>query len=232
MSYRTTRLHKIKPFSFRKRKAFTEKKTTLKCFFGQTFFSKESLCKNLCNLMVIKGAKQMRITISGLPGSGTTTVAKLLSTELSMELISAGEMFRQIANEKELQLEQFAKLAENSDDFDRQIDKKQGEEAMKRGNVIVEGRLSGFFVSDADLKIWLKAPVEVRARRIAAREGIAYEEALSSMKNREQSENTRYEKYYGINLDDLSIYDLVIDSSRWSERDVVEMIKAAVEGVR
>jgi cytidylate kinase len=171
----------------------------------------------------------MRITISGLPGSGTTTVAKLLSTELSMELISAGEMFRQIANEKKLQLEQFSKLAENNDDFDRQIDEKQGEEAMKRGNVIVEGRLSGFFVSDADLKIWLKAPVEVRARRIAAREGIAYEEALSSMKNREQSENTRYERYYGINLDDLSIYDLVIDSSMWSERDIVEMIKMGVE---
>jgi len=171
----------------------------------------------------------MRITISGLPGSGTTTVAKLLSTELSMELISAGEMFRQIANEKKLQLEQFSKLAENNDDFDRQIDEKQGEEAMKRGNVTVEGRLSGFFVPDADLKIWLKAPVEVRARRIAAREGIAYEEALSSMKNREQSENTRYERYYGINLDDLSIYDLVIDSSMWSERDIVEMIKMGVE---
>jgi cytidylate kinase len=174
----------------------------------------------------------MRITISGLPGSGTTTVAKLLSTELSMELISAGEMFRQIANEKELQLEQFNKLAENNDDFDRQIDEKQGEEAMKRGDVIVEGRLSGFFVPDADLKIWLKAPVEVRARRIAGREKITYEEALSAMKNREHSEHKRYEKYYGINLDDLSIYDLVIDSSRWSERDVVEMIKAAVEGVR
>jgi cytidylate kinase len=33
-------------------------------------------------------------------------------------------------------------------------------------------------------------------------------------------------------LDDLSIYDLVIDSSRWSEMDIVEMIKVAVEGVK
>ncbi|MCK4476032.1 MAG: AAA family ATPase [Methanophagales archaeon] len=174
----------------------------------------------------------MRITISGLSGSGTTTVAKLLSKGLSMELISAGEMFRQIANEKELQLEQFNKLAENNDDFDRQIDARQGEEAMKRENVIVEGRLSGFFVPDADLKIWLKAPVEVRARRIATREGTTYEEALSAMKNRESSENKRYERYYGINLDDLSIYDLVIDSSRWSERDIVEMIRVAMESVK
>ncbi len=174
----------------------------------------------------------MRITISGLPGSGTTTVAKLLSKELSMELISAGEMFRQIANEKRLKLEQFSKLAENNDDFDRQIDEKQGEEAMKRENVIVEGRLSGFFVPDADLKIWLEAPVEVRARRIAGREGTAYEEALFTMKNRERSEHKRYEKYYGINLDNLSIYDLIIDSSGWSESDIVEMIKVAVKNKR
>jgi len=174
----------------------------------------------------------MRVTISGLPGSGTTTVAKSLSKELSLELISAGEMFRQIAKERKLQLEQFNELAENNADFDRQIDEKQGEEAMKRENVIVEGRLSGFFVPDADLKTWLKAPVEIRARRIAGREKIAYKEALSAMKDRERSEHKRYREYYGINLDDLSIYDLLIDSSRWSEKDIVEMIKVAVKGVK
>ena len=174
----------------------------------------------------------MRITISGLPGSGTTTVAKLLSEDLSVELISAGELFRQIAKEKKLPLEHFNKLAETDDDFDRQIDERQAEEAMKRENVIVEGRLSGFFVPDADLKIWLKAPVEVRAARIAGREKIAYEEALSAMNNRERSENRRYEQYYGINLNELSIYDLVIDSSKWGGRGIVEMIKVAVEGVK
>jgi len=175
----------------------------------------------------------MRVTISGLSGSGTTTVADLLSKELSMDVISAGEMFRAIAKEKSLQLREFNKLAENNDDFDRGIDEKQGKEAMKRENVIVEGRLSGFFVPHADLKIWLKAPIEIRARRVAGREGIAYEEALSAMKSREQSEHKRYEQYYGINLDDLTIYDLVIDSSRRSERDIVEMIiKAAKERVK
>ncbi|MHC1600394.1 MAG: (d)CMP kinase [Candidatus Methanospirareceae archaeon] len=173
----------------------------------------------------------MRITISGLSGSGTTTVAKLLSRELSLELISAGEMFRAIAKEKHLQLGEFNKLAENSDDFDRRIDEKQGEEAMKRENVIVEGRLSGFFVPHADLKIWLKAPLEIRAQRVAGRENIAYEEALSAMKSREQSEHKRYEQYYGIHLDDLFIYDLVIDSSRWRENDIVKIIMVAKERV-
>jgi cytidylate kinase len=174
----------------------------------------------------------MRITISGLPGSGTTTVAKLLAKELALDVISAGEMFREIAEEKNLPLEQFSKLAEDNDDLDRWIDEKQEKEALKRENVIVEGRLSGFFVSHADLRIWLKAPVEVRAGRVAGRENIAYEEALSAMKSREQSEYMRYENYYGIHLDDLSIYDLIIDSSRWSENDIVEMILMAKERVK
>ena len=173
----------------------------------------------------------MRLTISGLPGSGTTTVAKLLSHELELELISAGQMFRRIAKDKNLQLDQFSELAENNDEFDRQIDEMQGREAMKRDNVIIESRLSGFFVPKADLKIWLKAPSEIRARRIAGREGIAYEDALSTMKDRERSEYKRYEQYYGINLDDLAIYDLIIDSSRWDEMAIVAMIKVAVECV-
>lgn len=149
-----------------------------------------------------------------------------------MDVISAGEMFRAIAEEKSLQLGEFNKLAENNDDFDRWIDEKQGEEAMKMENVIVEGRLSGFFVPAADLKVWLKAPLEIRAQRVAGREHIAYEEALSAMKSREQSEHKRYEQYYGIHLDDLTIYDLVIDSSKWSERDIVGMIKVAKERVK
>jgi cytidylate kinase, putative len=173
----------------------------------------------------------VRITISGLPGSGTTTVAKLLSQESGMALISAGEMFRQIAAEKKLPLAEFNRIAEHSDAFDRGIDEKQGEEAMKRDKVIVEGRLSGFFVPRADLKIWLKAPVEVRAKRIAGREETTYEDALSAMESRERSEHKRYEQYYAINLDDLSLYDLVIDSSRWNERGIVEMVKVAISRI-
>ncbi len=173
----------------------------------------------------------MRLTISGLPGSGTTTVAKLLSKELSLELISAGAVFRQMAAEKNLPLEQFSEMAEANDDFDRVIDERQREEAMKSENAIVEGRLSGFIVPDADLKIWLKAPVEIRAKRITVREKITYDEALHAMKSRERSEYKRYKQFYGLNLDDLSIYDLVIESSRWNEDDIVAMILWATEHV-
>ena len=174
----------------------------------------------------------MRITISGLPGSGTTTIARLLSKALSMEILSAGELFRELARDKDLQLAQFNELAEGNDDFDRWIDEQQGEEALKREQVIAEGRLSGYFVPAAELKIWLKAPIEVRAQRVAKREKIAYETALAAMKARERSEHKRYEAYYGIDLNDLSIYDLVIDTARWRENDIVFLILQAKELMR
>jgi len=174
----------------------------------------------------------MRITIGGLPGSGTTTIARLLSKALSMEIISAGELFRELARDKDLQLAQFNELAESSDDFDRWIDEQQGEEALKREKVIAEGRLSGYFVPFAELKIWLKAPIEVRAQRVAKREKIPNEAALAAMKAREQSEHKRYEEYYGIDLNDLSIYDLVIDTSRWRENDIVTLILQAKERMK
>jgi cytidylate kinase len=171
----------------------------------------------------------MRITISGLSGSGTTTVARLVSKHLGMKMLSAGEIFREIAKENRLSVEDFCRRAENSQDFDRWIDEKQVEEAIKRDNVVVEGRLSGFFIPDADLKVWLKAPLEIRAKRIAHRENITVEEAVSPTKTREQSEYMRYQKYYHLNLDDLSVYDLIIESSKWKENAIVAIIINAVE---
>lgn len=170
----------------------------------------------------------MKLTLSGLPGSGTTTIATLLSGKLGMEVISAGAMFRQLAADKSLHLDQFSKIAEAEAEFDRWVDAKQQEEAAKRDNVIVEGRLSGHLISDADLRIWLKAPAEIRARRIAAREHIAYKDALSGMRVRERSERARYMSYYEIDLKDLTVYDLIIDTSQWSEEATVGIITIAI----
>ncbi|MCZ7394049.1 MAG: cytidylate kinase family protein, partial [Candidatus Methanoperedens sp.] len=92
---------------------------------------------------------------------------------------------------------------------------------------ILEGRLSGFLV-DADLKVWLKAPVEVRAERIACREEKPVVKAKAETKDREECERERYLKYYNIDTNDLSVYDLVIDSSRWSAEEISEIVAKAI----
>ncbi|MEI7649060.1 MAG: AAA family ATPase, partial [Methanomicrobiales archaeon] len=92
----------------------------------------------------------MRITVSGLPGSGTTSLSRYLSERHGFSLISAGEVFRQLAREHHMELAEFGRLAEADSSFDKMIDARQKEIAGQQDNIIVEGRLSGWMVENAD----------------------------------------------------------------------------------
>ncbi|RLI80275.1 cytidylate kinase [Archaeoglobales archaeon] len=170
----------------------------------------------------------MKITISGLPGSGTTTVAKILAKKLNLKLISAGEIFRELAAKKGMTLIEFGKYAENNPDVDLLIDKTQKEMAEKEENAVVEGRLSGYMVKNADLKVWLFADAEIRYERIAKREHKDIAVVRSETKKREELEKRRYEKFYSINIDDWSIYDLAVNSGRFDAEKIVEIILKAL----
>lgn len=169
----------------------------------------------------------MIITISGTPGSGKSTLSRLLSSRLGMELVSVGDIFRKQAQDRCMSLEEFGLLAKSDEDIDRMLDEEQKKIAKEKENLILEGRLSGFLV-DAYLKVWLKAPVEVRAERIARREEKPVAKAKAETKDREECERERYLKYYNIDTNDLSVYDLVIDSSRWSAEEISEIVAKAI----
>ncbi len=170
----------------------------------------------------------MKITISGPPGSGTTTVARLLAEKLEFKLISAGEIFRKLAAERGMTLEEFSKYAESNPDIDFYIDRLQKDMAEKEDNVVVEGRLSGWMVKNA-FKVWIYASPEVRYRRIAQREGKDLARVKNETKRREELEKRRYKKFYSIDLDDISIYHLAINSEHFKPEEIVEIILKALE---
>jgi cytidylate kinase len=144
-----------------------------------------------------------------------------------MELVSVGDIFRKQAEDRCMSLEEFGLLAKRDEDIDRVLDEEQKKIAREKENIILEGRLSGFLV-DANLKVWLKAPVEIRAERIANREEKPIAKAKAETKDREECERERYLKYYNIDTNDLSVYDLVIDSSRWSAEEISEIVAKAI----
>jgi CMP/dCMP kinase len=158
----------------------------------------------------------MRITVSGLPGSGTTSLSRYLAERHGFSLISAGEVFRQLAKEHDMELAEFGRLAEGNPSFDKMIDERQKEIAKQRDNVIIEGRLSGWMVPEADLKIWLFAPIGCRIKRIVFRDHIVDEETAGAVTiERERCEAGRYQSYYDIDISDLSIYHLILNSQHW-----------------
>lgn len=170
----------------------------------------------------------MRITISGPPGSGKSTLSKMLSAKLGLELVSMGDIFRKLANDRCMSLDEFGTLAKCNDDIDRKLDEEQKKIAKEKDDIILEGRLSGFLV-DADLKVWLKAPLEIRAQRIAKRENKSVSSAMKETSEREECERVRYLNYYNIDIRDLSVYDIIIDSTKLRTEEICEIVGKAVE---
>jgi cytidylate kinase len=171
------------------------------------------------------------LTISGLSGSGKTTVASGLSQRLSFLHISAGEVFRELARQRALSLEQLSKLAETDPEIDKMVDQRQAELAQSHENVVVDGRLSGW-VLKGDIAVWLKAPLEVRADRIAGREGKERAIALRETRTRDSSEAARYLAFYDIDAANLDVYDLIIDTRHWDQFAVIDIITQAVRARR
>ncbi len=166
------------------------------------------------------------ITISGLPGSGTSTIAEMLSSKLGLKHINTGEIFREMAEEYKMKLQDFEEYCEEHPEIDVELDKRQ-EAILREGNVILEGRLSGWIAHLHHIpafKIWLDCEEDERVKRIINREGGDFFEKRYEMRMREASEKRRYMKFYGINLDDKSIYDLVVDTTHLSPEQIMDKI--------
>jgi cytidylate kinase len=172
----------------------------------------------------------MLVTVSGPPGAGKSTTAARIAEELGLEHVSGGDIFREMAAERDMTPLEFNQLAEEDDRIDRDLDRRLAELARERDGLVLESRLAGWLAGEhADLKLWLSAPLSVRAARIAEREDRPVEEARATTAAREDSEARRYREYYGVDVEDLSVYDLSLNTARWDADAVLEVVRTAVD---
>jgi cytidylate kinase len=167
------------------------------------------------------------VTVGGLPGSGKSTFARLLAERLGFEYISAGQVFRKMAEDSGMDLEKFSKYAEGSHEIDRKVDAMQVEMARGKDSV-VDSRLSAWVIKDADLRICLVADRPERSRRIAERDGLSEEEALRRVAERERSESLRYKEIYDIDVGNFEVYDLVVNSATFLPEEIVTIARKAL----
>lgn len=171
----------------------------------------------------------MLITISGLPGSGTTTVSRLVADALGLDRVPGGEVFRQLAAEAGMSLAGFGAHAVDHPEIDVELDRRL-EARAARGGCVIESRLAGWLVTRAALpavRTWIDCDEVVRAGRVAARDGTTPETALSDNRERAELEHARYRAVYGIDLTDRSTYDLVLDSTTAAPDELCEAIVEA-----
>ena len=177
----------------------------------------------------------MIISISGMPGSGKSTVAKILQKRLGMKRYYMGGMRREMARKKGMNIEQLNEIGEKEAWTDREVDDFQKELGEKEDNFIIEGRTS-FFLIPKSLKVFLNVDFMVGAKRIyddvRKNEGERNErrykdlaDAARAIRKRLDSDIRRYRKYYGRDIYDLSQYDLVIDTTNMTPEQVAERIE-------
>jgi cytidylate kinase len=172
----------------------------------------------------------MLITVSGPAGSGKSTLAARLADALGYEHVSGGDIFRSLAAERDVTPLELNKQAERDEEIDLDLDRRLRSIARDRDDLVLESRLAGWMAGEyADLRVWLDGPPAVRYARIADREDKPTETAREETRARADSESLRYREYYGIDIDDLSIYDLVVNTSRWGPEGVLALVETAVD---
>jgi cytidylate kinase len=167
----------------------------------------------------------MIISLSGVPGSGKTTVGKILAERLGMNFYSVGGLRGKMALERGITIDELNKLGESDASTDTSVDDYQRELGLKEDQFVIEGRLSWHFIPHS-FKIFLDCDPRESARRIyegqKARDGKerhdekiyeSVEEAQAAIESRVASDLLRYQKYYQIDYRAPSNYDLLLDTT-------------------
>lgn len=177
----------------------------------------------------------MRITISGPPGSGKTTVCNILSDRLDCPATVFGMMFRKLAEERGLTLSELGDIAEKDPSIDEMIDNRILQIARENESMILESRLSAYMLhrnSIPAFKVYLDASPRVRMQRIGLRDGESLEDAEKNTLERQASEAKRYLKYYGIDINDRSVYDMIVNTDTLTPDEVADVIMDATRGLQ
>ncbi len=172
--------------------------------------------------------KELVITVAGSHGSGRTTQAKLIAEAFSLRYVSVGTLFRERAKQLGVSIHEMSRIASENFEFDNYLDQRSKEET-KKGGVVLEATLSAWMAEDPNLRIYLTCPLEERVRRIAERECRGLDEVKHETWFREKSENKRFNEYYGIDLEDLTVYDLVVNTGLFDVDGTSRILKNVIE---
>ena len=171
------------------------------------------------------------ISLAGDLASGKGTVSLLLKEDLGYTIYRNGDYVRALAKEKNMSITEFNIYLESHPQIDIQIEKSAAEYAKNNDNIIIDARL-GWYAVPHSFKVYLKVDIDVSAKRAfndpkrkATESFNTIEEQKQDIIKRYNLENERYFKLYGIRKDDMSNYDLVIDTTNMTAKETSDKIK-------
>lgn len=184
------------------------------------------------------------ITLSGDPGSGKSTVRNALKNKIEKDgketrIYCVGDIFRKLADDNGMTVTEFNQMLEEKN---ANVDKELDDMVAKYGGKIEkENDQSKVYIIDSRLA-WNGIPKSFKVRltvtdKIAAERIFndktrgkedkyeTLEDAMKATMERKESEKNRYIDLYGLDLQNLEQYDLVVDTSYANVEDIVEIIE-------
>ncbi|MFH1073003.1 MAG: cytidylate kinase family protein [Nanoarchaeota archaeon] len=175
----------------------------------------------------------MIITIGGTPGSGKSTIAKMLAEKLNYTKYSMGDLRREVAKRKGMNIEEFNKLGEKDSSTDCDVDEYQTQLGKEQDNLVIEGRASHHFIPHS-VKIYLKTDVHEAGKRIwkELQESIernegrlnSQEETIAALQRRQLSDRKRYRKHYKNDFYNEANFDFVLDTTQLTLEQVFSQV--------
>ena len=170
----------------------------------------------------------MRITISGKPGAGKTTIAKLLAQKLHLKFFEMGKIAQKIALRRGLTIGELMQKARTDASIDEEIDSEQKNLGKTEDNFIIDGRISFFFITRA-IHVFLDVDERTAAERIFRKKREpdepqykSTEEVRKDIHKRMLANQEQYLKYYKIDYLDKKNFTIVLDTTGKDQNKVLD----------
>ena len=186
------------------------------------------------NTKFCSNGKKTVICISGMAGTGKSTLSKKLAEKYNLSCYSGGDALKELATAEGYDSSRqgwwespeglkFLNERINDPKFDKAVDAKLMEYAYQ-GNVLLDSWTMPWLLEEG-FKIWLMASIEKRAARVAERDKITVDKAFKVLKEKEERTKAIYKKLYGFSLEeDFAPFDLVLDTDNLSANEVFEVL--------